>query len=59
MKARLVNLIGAVRTVMRSEWAWLQVRCNETGLSSEGILRFAVPLIGLNIAIITYELLLG
>ncbi|KAL8293740.1 hypothetical protein RQP46_000441 [Phenoliferia psychrophenolica] len=43
IKQRLVLLVGAVRTLMRSEWKFM----------------FLVPLIPINIVVIIYELLLG
>ncbi|KAF8195901.1 Yos1-like-domain-containing protein [Mycena galopus ATCC 62051] len=52
MKARLVDLISAVRTLMRST-------CHFSTSISSPLTRVLVPLIGLNIIIILYELLLG
>ncbi len=52
MKGRLINLISAVRTLMRSKprLSLYQV-ITKTPIT--------VPLIGLNLVIIIYELLLG
>ena len=50
VKGRLINLIGAVRTLMRSEYLIYPPA------SSRRIERPAVPLIGLNLIIIVYEL---
>src|SRR5438477_12645301 len=55
IKAGMINLLAAVRTVMRSASSPnLSLRSNilTCGLS-------AVPLIGLNIVVIIYELILG
>lgn len=56
VKARLVNLIGAVRTLMRSKQKPLVL----ARVGPLTMLRsLAVPLIGINILVIMYELLLG
>jgi hypothetical protein len=48
VKAKLINLINAVRTVLRSNKH-----------SEDARLTFAVPLIAVNTLVIVYELLLG
>jgi hypothetical protein len=51
VKTRLINLIGAVRTLMRSA----RSLCSSQRPLNIG----AVPLIAINIAVIGYELVLG
>ncbi|KAF8524609.1 Yos1-like protein [Hysterangium stoloniferum] len=58
MKGKMINLIGAVRTLMRSEL------CCHKGAHVFNLLicfsvLFTVPLIGINLVIIVYELVLG
>lgn len=52
MKSKLIDLISAVRTLMRSK------SCRRLSLTAHSA-TFTVPLIGFNIAIIVYELVLG
>lgn len=52
VKARLINLIGAVRTLMRSKSLLDYLTAYSDSLP-------LVPLIGLNLVIILYELILG
>jgi len=52
VKARLIELINAVRTLMRSE----SIHCSLVNLSTR---RSAVPLIVINVLVILYELLWG
>lgn len=51
-KARIINLIGAVRTLMRSESISFPVLSHSTWTNS-----LVVPLIALNLIIIVYELI--
>jgi hypothetical protein len=55
VKGRLINLISAVRTVMRSTCHFVSyaVKLPQTTDSK------VVPLIGINIVVIIYELILG
>ena len=50
VKGRLINLIGAVRTLMRSEFFLVSQHHNDS------LTAFSVPLIGLNLIIVVYEL---
>ena len=50
VKARLINLLTAVRTLMRSKLTFLDCRLHS--IRSHG---YAVPLIILNIVVIIYE----
>ena len=54
VKAGVINLLSAVRTVMRSAFALIVAR-----VAASTDVRSAVPLIGLNIVVIIYQLLLG
>ena len=54
IKAGMINLLSAVRTVMRSAFALIFAR-----IAASTDVRSAVPLIGLNIVVIIYQLLLG
>ncbi|KAG2056436.1 Yos1-like protein [Suillus hirtellus] len=53
VKVRLINLISAVRTLMRSKWL------NPPVGTDTLMFLHKVPLIGLNLVIIVYELILG
>lgn len=51
VKSRLINLIGAVRTLLRSEFTFSRRRTT--------LINCLVPLIIINIVVILYELVLG
>lgn len=52
VKSRMINLISAVRTLMRSAYLIASLACHSN-------FAFTVPLIAVNLVVIVYELLLG
>lgn len=52
-KSKVVHLIGAVQTLLRSMYQ------QESSCANVHLLTKTVPLIGINILVIVYELLLG
>lgn len=59
IKYKIINLISAVRTLMRSKWFFRFFLKKSIALFIHSFCFLLVPLIGINIVVIIYELLLG